>query len=73
VSLVFDRWGDPDNSGGWGWHSFGGEITSYDTFDGVMVPSAGRLGWFFGTDRWPSSEFFRYQITDLRLATGTNR
>jgi hypothetical protein len=73
VSLVFDRWGDPDNSGGWGWHPFGGEITGYDTFDGVMVPSAGRLGWFFGTDRWPSGEFFRYQITDLRLVTGTNR
>jgi hypothetical protein len=73
VSLVFDRWGDPDNSGGWGWHPFGGEITGYDTFDGVTIPSTGRLGWFFGTDRWPSGEFFRYQITDLRLATGANR
>jgi hypothetical protein len=25
------------------------------------------VGWFFGTDRWPDSASFRYQITDLRL------
>jgi hypothetical protein len=67
VSLVFDRWGDPDRSGAFAWHPFGGEITGYRTFDGVTIPSAGRVGWFFGTDRWPSGEFFRYQLTDLRL------
>jgi Family of unknown function (DUF6920) len=59
VSLAFDRWGDPDNSGTFAWHPF----------DGVTIPSAGRVGWFFGTDRWPGGEFFRYQITDLRLIT----
>jgi hypothetical protein len=67
VSLVFDRWGDPDNSGTWAWHPFGGEITGYHTFDGVTIPSVGRVGWFFGTDRWAEGEFFRYQITDLHL------
>jgi hypothetical protein len=67
VSLVFDRWGDPDRSGTFAWHPFGGEITGYRTFDGVTIPSAGRVGWFFGTDRWPGGEFFRYQITDLQL------
>jgi hypothetical protein len=25
------------------------------------------FGWFYGTDRWPDGEFFRYQITDLTL------
>jgi hypothetical protein len=67
LSFVFDRWGDPDGSGTFTWHPFGGEITGYRTFDGVTIPAAGRAGWFFGTDRWPASEFFRYQITDLRL------
>lgn len=65
-SLVFDRWGDPDQSGQWAWHPFGGVITEQRTFDRLTIPSRGRLGWHFGTDRWPDGEFFRYQITDLR-------
>jgi TusA-related sulfurtransferase len=66
-SVVFDRWGDPDGTGTWGVHPFGGELTSYATFDGLSIPNAGRFGWFFGTDRWSQGEFFRYQITDLQL------
>jgi hypothetical protein len=73
VSFVFDRWGDPDNTGSWSWHPFGGGISGYATFDGVTIPSAGRVGWFFGTDRWPASEFFRYQITDLHLVGSADR
>jgi len=67
LSFTFDRWGDPDGTGIFAWHPFGGEITGCRSFDGVTIPSAGRVGWFFGTDRWPGGEFFRYQITDLRL------
>jgi len=69
TSLVFDRWGDPDNGGRWAWRPFGGQITGYRTFAGLTIPSAGRLGWFFGTGRWPDGEFFRYQITDLQPVT----
>lgn len=65
-SLVFDRWGDPDETRQWDWHPFGGEITDQRTFGELTIPSSGRLGWHFGTDRWPDGEFFRYQITDLR-------
>lgn len=65
-SLVFDRWGDPDQTGRWAWHPFGGVVTSQSTFDGLTIPSRGRLGWHYGTDRWSEGEFFRYQITDLR-------
>jgi hypothetical protein len=68
-SMVFDRWGDPDSSGSFAWYPFGGEITGYRTFEGVTIPSGGRLGWFFGTDCWPAGEFFRYQITELHLVT----
>jgi hypothetical protein len=70
-SFVFDRWGDPDESGTWAWHPFGGEITGWRTFEGVTIPSSGRVGWFFGTDRWPDGEFFRYQITNLHLVSAT--
>jgi hypothetical protein len=65
ASLVFDRWGDPDNRGSFGWHRFGGEFTGYRSFRGLTIPSAGRLGWFYGEDRWPVGEFFRYRLTDL--------
>jgi hypothetical protein len=64
VALAFDRWGDP--GGGFGWHRFGGEVTGYASFGGLTVPSAGRLGWFWGSDRWAEGEFFRYRITELQ-------
>jgi hypothetical protein len=64
-SVVFDRWGDPDRSGVWRLYPFGGEVTGYRTFGGLTVPSAGRIGWFFGTDRWSEGEFFRFQLTHL--------
>ena len=43
-AISFQRWGDPDTSGTWGWHSFGGEITGHRTFAGLTIPSHGRLG-----------------------------
>lgn len=74
LSLVLDRWGDPDRTGAWGWHPFGVEVTRHRTFGGVTIPSAGQAGWFFGTDRWPDGAFLRYEISDLELvksAAGT--
>jgi hypothetical protein len=69
ASLIFERWGDPDNRDAFGWHQFGGEFTGYRSFQGLTIPSQGRLGWFYGEDRWPAGEFFRYQITDLQPVT----
>jgi hypothetical protein len=66
-SLVFERWGVPDRSGAWGWYPCGGDVTGYRSFDGLTIPSKGRLGWFFGTNRWTEGEFFRYEITELQL------
>jgi uncharacterized protein DUF6544 len=66
-TVVFDRWGDPDAIGSWAWHPFGGEITGYRSFGGLTIPSAGRMGWHFGTDRWAAGEFFRYEITSLQF------
>lgn len=72
-SVLLDRWGDPDNTGQWGLHPFGGEIFETATFDGVTVPCAGRIGWFYGTDRWSTGEFFRFRLTDLRLGVHGTR
>jgi uncharacterized protein DUF6544 len=68
-SLVLERWGDPDNSGTSALHPFGLEVSAYATFGGVTIPSEGRAGWYFGTDRWENGVFFRYRITDLRAVT----
>jgi hypothetical protein len=69
IYFVFDRWGDPDKTGTWGWHPFGGEVLGYRTFGGLTIPAAGRLGWFFDTDRWPATASFHYRITQLHLLT----
>ena len=65
VSLGLDRWGDPDGTGRFGWHRFGGQVTGYASFGGLTIPSAGRLGWRWGGDGWDGGEFFRYRITRL--------
>lgn len=66
-SAVFDRWGDPDNTGNWRALPFGFEATAYSTFDGVTIPVAGRAGWYYGTERWPAGEFFRLKISKYAL------
>jgi hypothetical protein len=70
-SVVFQRWGDPDATGTWGWYPFGGRITGHRVFAGLTIPSEGRLGWHFGTDRWASGEFFRYRITSYHTVPPT--
>ena len=50
-------------------HPFGFEATARATFDGVSVPSQGRVGWFPRTEQWADGEFFRFALTELRLVT----
>lgn len=66
-AVALQRWGDPDGTGTWGWHPFGGELSAYRTFSGITIPTTGRIGWHFGTDRWGIGEFFRFTITDMQL------
>lgn len=65
TALVFDRWGDPEESGTWGTHSFGGVISAHRTFHGMTIPSAGCLGWHVGADGRAANEFFRFRILEL--------
>lgn len=63
-----ERWGDPDGTGTWHRIPFGGDATGWATFGGVTVPSAGRIGWWYGGPAFTTDgEFFRYELTDLRL------
>lgn len=63
--MVFERWGDPERSGTFGLHPFGVEVTAHRTFGGLTVAAEGAAGWYPGTDRWSTGEFFRYRITEL--------
>lgn len=67
VSSSLQRWGDPDRTGMFGLHPFGVEATGWRTFDGVTIPHQGRVGWHFGTSRWPEGEFFRFRIERYEL------
>ena len=57
------RWGDPDETGTWGLHPFGVEVTGHRSFAGLTVPARGTAGWHYGTDRWTEGAFFRFEIT----------
>lgn len=70
TSMEFDRWGDPAGTGNWGWHRFGGEISSCRRFGELLIPESGRVGWHFGTDRWPASAFFEFTIIRAVHETG---
>jgi hypothetical protein len=64
-SISLERWGDPDNTGTFGLHKFGGTMTEHRTFDGITIPTKGRVGWHFETERWALGEFFRFHITSV--------
>ncbi len=61
----FDRWGDPDQTGEWGFHPFGFEAVETRRFGPLSIPAVGSAGWFHGTRRWPEGEFFKCDITSL--------
>lgn len=66
LSVLTDRWGDPDGSGDWGAHPFGAEFTEWEEHSGLTIPVAGSVGWFYGCDSWSRGEFFRFTITDAQ-------
>ena len=68
VDVVFDRWGDPEGTGKYGWHPFGGLVTGTARTGALTLPTQGRLGWHYGTPRWEEQgEFFRYRLTRMHL------
>jgi hypothetical protein len=61
--LSMARWGRiHDHSG---WLPFGMHADAETSFGPFTVVSRGRVGWWYGTDRWPAGEFFRFTIDDL--------
>lgn len=62
-SVSMQRWGNP-NGEPFSYYPFGGVLEDESTFGGFTIPTAMRVGWLWGTDRWDEGEFFRARITD---------
>jgi hypothetical protein len=60
--LTMPRWGRA--AGRPGWVPFGMVALEEATFGDFTVPTRGRVGWWYGTPRWPAGEFFRFTIDD---------
>jgi hypothetical protein len=69
LAASIDRWGDP-GGGEWRLLPFGALFEEERTFDGVTIPSRGRVGWWLGTERWPEGEFFHFEIEDASFEAG---
>jgi hypothetical protein len=62
LDLVLQRWGDPGGEP-FGRHTFGVTVDAERTQSGITTPAVVRAGWWRGTDREDSGEFFRAEYT----------
>lgn len=60
------RWRQPSNEPA-GECPFGGFLTEEAAFDGIRIATRIRFGWFFGSDRWESEEFFRAKVLEAKF------
>jgi len=61
-TLSLYRWGR--NSGRYGLVPFGLKVDEERAFGDFTVPSGGRVGWWYGTQQWPTGQFFRFTVDD---------
>jgi hypothetical protein len=60
-SVDMARWAKPAGHP-WGEYPCGGTLDDEMSFGGITIPTRMRVGYFFGTDRWPEGEFFQARI-----------
>lgn len=59
--ITMQRWGNP-GSKEFAMHPFGASVDAATAVGDVTIASAGRVGWWWGTDRQGEGEFFRYTL-----------
>jgi hypothetical protein len=64
LGVTMQRWGNPDGEP-FGRYPFGVAVEAEATFAGVTIPSVFRAGWWWGTERQDTGEFFRAEITGV--------
>ena len=62
VSVVMQRWSRPKGKK-WKDLPYGGFVGNENDFDGVLIPTTMRTGYYFGTERWAKGESYRATIT----------
>jgi hypothetical protein len=70
-SVVFDRWATQTAADPGAGIRSAARSPATAASAGSPVPSAGRIGWFYETNRWSQGEFFRFQLTALELTAST--
>lgn len=62
AEIRVNRWGNPGGEP-FGRYPFGVRVEAESRFGGIVIPSALRAGWWWGTERQQEGEFFRAEIT----------
>jgi hypothetical protein len=61
--LILPRWGNP-GGGPYAEIPFGMRVEGERTSDGLTIPCRGRVGWWYGSERW-ARDFFRFALDDV--------
>jgi hypothetical protein len=62
-SVATERWGDQTENKAFALIPFGGDVGDERRFGDYTIPTAVRVGWWYGTDKFPDHEFFRATVT----------
>ncbi len=63
LSVSMQRWGNQTPDKTFALIPFGGEVGDEKKFGDYTIPTAVRVGWWFGTEKFREGEFFRATIT----------
>jgi len=55
------RWGNPGDSKIWAYHNFGVNVETEAKRKGIVIPTKGNAGWWFGQKEYDDGEFFRFE------------
>jgi hypothetical protein len=61
--VAMRRWGDQAEDRRYALIPFGGDVQDERRFGDYTIPTAVRVGWWYGTDKFLEGEFFRAAIT----------
>jgi hypothetical protein len=62
-SVAMERWGDQTEDKTFALIPFGGDVGEERGLGDYTIPTVVRVGWWYGTDRFPEHEFFRATVT----------
>lgn len=61
-SAYLRRWGNPGGVKKYEYHTFGINVLKEKKYKGVIIPTKGNSGWWFGTKQYDDGECFRFEV-----------